>query len=68
MPFWATLACIVSLALGFVAGYLFKNPIENIIKMVDTTEVIDKIKEWFASLTTSDAMKGVSAARKELSK
>ena len=35
-PFWVTLACLVSLAAGFAAGYLFKK---------DVTKVVEVIKE-----------------------
>lgn len=67
-PFWVTLACLVALVGGFVAGYLAKNPIEEVAELVDPSEVVDKIKEWFSSLTSNEASKAVSAARKAKAK
>lgn len=64
-PFWVTLACVASLVGGFIAGYLFKNPIEEIIEVVDSSAVVDKFKEWFKSLTTTEALKSVTAAKKK---
>lgn len=67
-PFWVTLACLAALVIGAIAGYLFKEPIEELAEVVDAEEVIDKIKDWFASLTSNDASKAVSAARKAKAK
>lgn len=39
-PFWATLACLVSMIAGFAAGYLFK---KDIIKEVE--KVVKVVKE-----------------------
>ena len=39
-PFWATLACLVSVIAGFAAGYLFKR---DIIKEVE--KVVEVVKE-----------------------
>lgn len=39
-PFWVTLACLVSLVAGFVAGYLFK---KDVVKVVE--KVVEVIKE-----------------------
>lgn len=39
-PFWATLACLVSVVAGFAAGYLFK---KDIIKEVE--KVVEVVKE-----------------------
>ena len=39
-PFWATLACLVSMIAGFAAGYLFKR---DIIKEVE--KVVEVVKE-----------------------
>lgn len=39
-PFWATLACLVSVVAGFAAGYLFKR---DIIKEVE--KVVEVVKE-----------------------
>lgn len=39
-PFWATLACLVSMIAGFTAGYLFK---KDIIKEVE--KVVEVVKE-----------------------
>ena len=39
-PFWATLACLVSVVAGFAAGYLFKI---DIIKEVE--KVVEVVKE-----------------------
>lgn len=63
-PFWVTLACVVCLAGGFIAGYLFKEPIEEIAEVVDAEEIVEKFKEWFSSLTAAQASKAVTAARK----
>lgn len=63
-PFWVTLACVACLAGGFIAGYLFKEPIEEIAEVVDAQEIVEKFKEWFSSLTATQASKAVSAARK----
>lgn len=63
-PFWVTLACLVSLVGGFAAGYLTKNPIEEVAELVDPSEVVDKIKDWFTSLTSNEASKAVAAAKK----
>lgn len=63
-PFWATLACLVSLAGGFAAGYLAKSPIEEVAELVDPSEVVDKIKDWFSGLTSNEASKAVAAAKK----
>lgn len=39
-PFWATLACLVSVVAGFAAGYIFK---KDIIKEVE--KVVEVVKE-----------------------
>lgn len=39
-PFWATLACLISMIAGFAAGYLFKR---DIIKEVE--KVVEVVKE-----------------------
>lgn len=67
LPFWATLACLVSLGAGFTAGYLFKRPEEFVANVVDADEVIEKFKEWFSSLTSNGASKAVAAAKKTVS-
>lgn len=63
-PFWVTLACLVSLVGGFAAGYLAKNTVEEIIEVVEPSEVVDKIKDWFTGLTSNEASKAVAAAKK----
>lgn len=63
-PFWVTLACLVSLVGGFAAGYLAKNTVEEVVELVDPTEVVDKIKDWFTGLTSNEASKAVAAAKK----
>lgn len=40
-PFWVTLACLVSLAAGFAAGYLFK---KDVIKVVEVIKEIPSRK------------------------
>lgn len=40
-PFWVTLACLVSLAAGFTAGYLFKKDVTKVVEKV--VEVIKEI-------------------------
>lgn len=67
-PFWVTIACLVSLVGGFAAGYLAKNTVEEVIELVDPTEVIDKIKDWFSGLTPNEASKAVSTAKKAKAK
>ena len=67
-PFWVTLACLVSLVGGFAAGYLAKNTVEEVVELVDPTEVVDKIKDWFAGLTSNEASKAVAAAKKTKTK
>ena len=67
-PFWVTLACLVSLVGGFAAGYLAKNTVEEVVELVDPTEVVDKIKDWFTGLTSNEASKAVSAAKKAKAK
>lgn len=63
-PFWVTIACLVALVGGFAAGYLAKNSIEEIVELVDPSEVVDKIKDWFTGLTSNEASKAVAAAKK----
>lgn len=63
-PFWATLACLVALVGGFVAGYLYKDKEEIFAEVVDADEVVEKVKDWFSGLTSNEASKAVSAARK----
>lgn len=63
-PFWATLACLVSLIAGFVAGYMFKNPEEIVAEIVDADSIIEKIEDWFSGLTSNEASKAVAAAKK----
>lgn len=63
-PFWVTLACLVCLVLGAIAGYMFKDSVEEVIELVDPETVVDKIKDWFAGLTSNDASKAVAAAKK----
>lgn len=67
-PFWVTLACLVALVLGAVAGYMFKDSVEEVIELVDPSTVIDNIKDWFASLTSNDASKAVATAKKAKAK
>lgn len=67
-PFWVTLACLVSLVGGFAAGYLAKNSVEEVINLVDPSEVIDNIKDWFSGLTSNEASKAVAAAKKAKTK
>lgn len=67
-PFWVTLACLVSLVGGFAAGYLAKNPIEEVAELVDPSEVVDKIKDWFTGLTSNEASRAVAAAKKAKTK
>lgn len=67
-PFWVTLACLVSLVGGFAAGYLAKNSVEEVINLVDPSEVIDSIKDWFSGLTSKEASKAVAAAKKAKTK
>lgn len=64
MPFWATLSSIVSLIAGFVAAWLFKDRIEEVVNIPDADEMLEKFKEWFASLTSTEASKAVAAAKK----
>lgn len=40
-PFWVTLACLVSLAAGFAAGYFFK---KDVIKVVEVIKEIPSRK------------------------
>lgn len=63
-PFWATLACLMSLIGGFAAGYLAKNTVEEVIEVVEPSEVVDNIKDWFTGLTSNEASKAVAAAKK----
>lgn len=63
-PFWVTLACLVCLVLGAAAGYLFKDTTEEFIELVDPETVVDRIKDWFAGLTSNEASKAVAAAKK----
>lgn len=45
-PFWATLACLVSVIAGFAAGYLFKKDIIKEVEKMVTKEVpVEVIKE-----------------------
>lgn len=67
-PFWVTLACLVSLVGGFAAGYLAKDTVEEVINLVDPSEVIDNIKDWFSGLTSNEVSKAVSAAKKAKAK
>lgn len=67
-PFWVTIACLVALVGGFAAGYLAKDTVEEVIELVDPSTVIDDIKDWFAGLTSNEASKAVSAARKAKAK
>lgn len=63
-PFWVTLACLGCLVLGAVAGYMFKNSVEEVIELVEPEAVINKIKDWFTGLTSNEASKAVAAAKK----
>lgn len=63
-PFWVTLACLVCLVLGAVAGYMFKNSVEEVIELVEPEAVVNKIKDWFVGLTSNEASKAVAAAKK----
>lgn len=67
-PFWVTIACLAALVGGFAAGYLAKNPIEEVAELVDPSEVVDKIKDWFIGLTSNEASKAVAAAKKAKTK
>lgn len=52
-PFWATLACLVSVIAGFAAGYLFK---KDIIKEVaKVTEVVKEVPVKATKKTTKKA-------------
>lgn len=64
-PLWVTLSYLISLAGGLIAGYLFKDKVETVVNMVDSTEVINSIEDWFSSLNTSKVSKAVSAAKKK---
>ena len=68
MPFWATVASLVSLVAGFGAAWLCKDKIEEVIELPDSDEIIEKIKEWFASLDTKTVSKAVGAAKKSVKK
>lgn len=63
-PFWVTLSCLISLAGGLIAGYLLKDKVETVVNMVDPTEVINSIKDWFLSLTASEISKAASVVKK----
>ena len=63
-PFWVTLACLVSLVGGFAAGYLAKDTVEEVVEVVEPSEVVDNIKDWFTGLTSNEASKAVAAAKK----
>lgn len=63
-PFWAILACLVSLVGGLAAGYLAKNTVEEVIEVVEPSKVVDNIKDWFTGLTSNEASKAVAAAKK----
>ena len=67
-PFWVTLACLVCLILGAIAGYMFKDSVEEVIELVEPETVIDKIKDWFTGLTSNEASKAVAAAKKAKAK
>lgn len=67
-PFWVTLACLVCLVLGAIAGYLFKDTTEEFFELVDPEIVVDKIKDWFTGLTSNDASKAVAAAKRAKTK
>lgn len=67
-PFWVTLACLVCLVLGAAAGYLFKDSVEEVIELVEPETVVDRIKDWFAGLTSTEASKAVAAAKKTKTK
>lgn len=68
MPFWATVASLVSLVAGFGAAWLCKDKIEEVIELPDSDEIVEKIKEWFSSLDTKTVSKAVSAAKKSVKK
>ena len=51
-PFWATLACLVSVVAGFAAGYLFK---KDIIKEVE--KVVEVVKEVPVKVTEKTTKK-----------
>lgn len=63
-PFWVTLSCLISLAGGLIAGYLLKDKVETVVNMVDSTEVINSIKDWFSSLPASEISKAASVVKK----
>ena len=67
-PFWVTLACLVCLVLGAVAGYMFKDTTEEVIELVYPEAVVDEIKDWFTGLTSHEASKAVAAAKKTKTK
>lgn len=67
-PFWVTLACLACLVLGAAAGYIFKDSVEEVIELVEPDTVVDKIKDWFAGLTSNEASKAVAAAKKAKTK
>lgn len=64
MPFWATVASLISLTAGFVAAWLFKDKIEEVIEIPEADEIVEKFKEWFSSLTSNEASKAVAAAKR----
>lgn len=68
MPFWATIASLVSFVAGFVSAWLFKDKIEEVVEIPDADEIIERIKEWFSSLDTATVSKAVSAAKKAKTK
>lgn len=49
-PFWVTLSCLGATVLGFIAGYLCKNPeiitkVEEVIKEVPVTKAVSSKKK-----------------------
>lgn len=63
-PFWVTLACLISLLGGLIAGYLLKDKVKTVVNMVDPTEVTNNIKDWFSGLTASEISKAASVVKK----
>lgn len=64
MPFWATVTTLVALIAGFIASWLWKDKIEEVIEIPEPEEILNQFKDWFASLTPNEASKAVSSANK----
>lgn len=72
-PFWATLSCLVSLVAGVIAGYIFKDKVEEVATVVNATEVADevtnRVKELLVNTTnvasTKTTKKSTTTTKKE---